>query len=84
MVRHGPRGSFGEKALNRQILIVGYLQWVERKNLHVALRSTAYRKNLHVALRSTAYRASTPAVCEWYRHSRQEWHLNLLAPEFYI
>lgn len=59
--RHGPRGSFGGKALNRQVFIIGYLQWVEIKNLYLAMRSTAYR-------------ASILAVCEWHCDTPQEWH----------
>ena len=32
--RERPRGFSGKKALNRQISIVGYLQFVTRKHLH--------------------------------------------------
>ena len=39
----GRRGSCGKKALRRQMLIVGYLQFVERKHLHAALCSTGHR-----------------------------------------
>ena len=35
-----PRGCCGRKALNRQIFIVGYLQFVERMHLHATLCST--------------------------------------------
>jgi hypothetical protein len=34
MGRERPRGFSGKKALNRQIFIVGYLQFVTRKHLH--------------------------------------------------
>ena len=33
----GPHGSLGRKALNCQIFIVSYLQFVERKRLYPAL-----------------------------------------------
>jgi CO dehydrogenase/acetyl-CoA synthase beta subunit len=37
-----PHGSCGKKALNHQIFIIGYLQFVERKHLHAAPCSTGY------------------------------------------
>jgi len=37
------RCSCGKKALRRQMFIVGYLQFVDRKHLHAALCSTGYR-----------------------------------------
>jgi hypothetical protein len=40
MGRDGSRGSCGKKALNRQMFVVGYLQFVEQKHLHAALCST--------------------------------------------
>jgi hypothetical protein len=52
---------FWREALNRQIFIIGYQQWVERENLHVALLSTEFG-------------ASTLALCGWYRNTPQEWH----------
>jgi len=39
MGRDGPRGR---KVLHRQIFVVGYLQFVDSKKLHTALRSTGY------------------------------------------
>jgi diaminopimelate epimerase len=42
MGRDAPRGSCGEKGLNCQILILGYLQFVERKHLHAVACSTGY------------------------------------------
>jgi len=36
----GPHGSYGKKVSNRQIFIVGYLQFEEREHLHTALCST--------------------------------------------
>jgi hypothetical protein len=42
MDKDGPRDSCGKKALNLQIVIVGYLQSVDRKHLHAALCSTGY------------------------------------------
>jgi hypothetical protein len=38
----GPRGSCGKKALNCQTPIVGYLQFVDRKQLQAAQCSTGY------------------------------------------
>jgi hypothetical protein len=35
--REGPRGSCGNKALGRQIIIVGYLQLVDRLHVHAEL-----------------------------------------------
>jgi hypothetical protein len=51
----GGCGSCGKKALRRQLFIVGYLQFVERKHLYAALYSTGYRasavaSNLHSRL----------------------------------
>lgn len=43
MIRDGPCGSCGKKALHRQIFIFGYLHFVEREHLHAALCSTRYR-----------------------------------------
>jgi len=40
--KNGPRGSCRNKALNCQIFIVGYLQFVEKEHLQVALCSTGY------------------------------------------
>jgi len=45
MGRVGPRGCCGRKALNRQIFIVSYLQFVERKHLHATLFSWVRRFN---------------------------------------
>jgi hypothetical protein len=42
MGRVGPRGYYGRKALNRQIFIVVYLQFVERKRLHATLCPARY------------------------------------------
>ena len=42
MNRERPRGSCGKKALNRQIFIVGYLQFVKRKHLHSVVCSTGF------------------------------------------
>jgi hypothetical protein len=42
MGRDGQRGFCGRKALNLQIFIIGYLQFVERKHLHATLCSTGY------------------------------------------
>jgi hypothetical protein len=42
MGRDGPPGFCGRKALHRQIYIVGYLQFVQRKQLHAALCSTGH------------------------------------------
>lgn len=39
----GRRGSCGKKALRRQLFIVGYLQFVDRKHLQAALCSTRCR-----------------------------------------
>jgi len=35
--REGPRGSYGNKALDRQIFIVSYLQLMERQHVHAEL-----------------------------------------------
>jgi hypothetical protein len=43
MARDGPPGSCGKKALNHEIFIVGFLQFVERQHLHSALCSTGCR-----------------------------------------
>ena len=43
MGRDGPRGSCGKMVLNRQIFIIGYLQFVEREHLQAALCSNGYR-----------------------------------------
>jgi hypothetical protein len=40
--RDGPSGFCGKKVLNRQIFIVGYLKFVERKPLHAALCSAGH------------------------------------------
>ena len=40
--RDGPCGSCGKKALDCQLFIVDYLQFVETKHLHAALCSTGY------------------------------------------
>jgi hypothetical protein len=40
--RDGTCGSYGKKALNHQIFIVDYLQFVERRHRHVALYPTEY------------------------------------------
>jgi hypothetical protein len=37
MDRERPRSSCGKKALNRQIFIVGYLQFVKREYLHAVV-----------------------------------------------
>jgi len=42
MGRDETRGSSGKKALNRQIFMVGYLQFVKTKHLNAALCSTGY------------------------------------------
>jgi hypothetical protein len=42
MGRHGPRGSCGKKLLNRQILKVVYVQYVEIKHLRAALFLAGY------------------------------------------
>jgi len=42
MGRDGSRGSCVKKALNRQIFIVGYLQFVDKKHLLAALCSIGY------------------------------------------
>jgi hypothetical protein len=42
MGRHGPDGSCGKKALNRQILKVVYVQYVEIKRLQAAQCPTGY------------------------------------------
>jgi hypothetical protein len=39
VVSDGPHGSFGKKALNHEIFIIGSLKFVERKHLHSALFS---------------------------------------------
>jgi hypothetical protein len=43
MGRDGPRYSCGKKALNRQILKVVYLEYVEIKHLQASLCPTGYR-----------------------------------------
>jgi hypothetical protein len=39
MVRDGPHGSCGKKALNHEIFIVGFMKFVERRHLLSALFS---------------------------------------------
>lgn len=41
--RDGPRGSCGKKALNRQIFIVGNLQFVDSRHVHEALCTAEYK-----------------------------------------
>jgi hypothetical protein len=36
MGRDGQQGSCGRKALNRQIFVLGYLKFADRKHLHTA------------------------------------------------
>jgi len=42
MNRHGPRGFCGKKAINRQILKVVYVQYVEIMHLQASLCPTGY------------------------------------------
>ena len=42
MDRDGPHGSCENMVLNHRIFIVGYLQFVWRKDLHTVLCSTGY------------------------------------------
>jgi hypothetical protein len=59
MGRGGPHSSFGKKALNYEIFIIGYLQFVETKYLHAALCLTGYG-------------ASVAAVYGWYCNTSKE------------
>jgi hypothetical protein len=59
----GRRGSGGKKALRRQLFIVGYLQFVERKHLHAALCSTGYRAF------SSGKQTARSAANGWYRNT---------------
>lgn len=62
----GPRGYCEKDPLNRQIFIVGHLQFVEKEHLNVALYLTGYRA-------STVARHAQTTVHEWYCTILKEW-----------
>ena len=58
-----PRVSRVKQSYDRQVFIVGHLQFVDRQHLHAALCSTG-KQGLH-----SVKWAARAAVCQWYRHT---------------
>jgi len=66
MVSDGPHGSFGKKALNHKIFIIGFLKFVERAPALITLFSWVQSSN-------SGKETAQASLHEWYCNTPKEW-----------